>query len=224
MRFADRILDTVIAWTGGMRPDAVVPADPAALAAFTGDPRGGVLIVGHLGNTDVSRALLDPATRQRLIVLTHTAHAANYNRVLREAAPDAAMNLLQVTELGPDTAIALRDHVARGCWIVIAGDRIPIRSDNSTARVAFLGAPASFALGPYILAALMECPVWLLFCRKLGDGYRLTIEPFADHIELPRGRRAEAAEVHAARYAERLQVHALADPFQWYNFFDFWAG
>jgi len=30
-------------------------------------------------------------------------------------------------------------------------------------------------------------------------------------------------DVTAARYALRLEAQALADPFQWYNFFDFWA-
>ena len=223
MQFADRILDTMIAWSGDMQPESVVLADPAVLAAFIRDPRGGVLIVGHLGNTDVSRAMLDPATRARLIVLMHTAHAANYNRVLRQVAPDAATNVLQVSEIGPDTAIALRDHVARGRWIVIAGDRIPLGSRDSVAQVPFLGVPASFAQGPYILAALMECPVWLLFCRKEDGRYWLHIERFAERIDLPRGRRAGALAGHAERYAVRLQAHALADPFQWYNFYDFWA-
>jgi predicted LPLAT superfamily acyltransferase/glycosyltransferase involved in cell wall biosynthesis len=224
MRFADRILDSFIAWTGGMHPDAVAAADPVALAAFTRDPRGGVLIVGHLGNTDVSRALLDPDTRARLLILTHTNHAANYNRVLREVSPDAAVNMLQVTDIGPDMAISLRDHVDRGGWIVIAGDRTPVRSRGRVAHVPFLGALAPFSQGPYLLAALMECPVWLLFCTKAGRHYRLVVERFAERIVLPRGRRAEALAGHAARYAMRLQAHAMADPFQWYNFFDFWVG
>jgi predicted LPLAT superfamily acyltransferase/glycosyltransferase involved in cell wall biosynthesis len=224
MQFAARALDSFIAWTGGMKPDAVEPADPAALATFTSDPRGGVVIVGHLGNPDVSRALLDPATRARLLVLTHTHHAANYNRVLREISPDAAVNVLQVTDIGPDMAISLRDHVDRGCWIVIAGDRTPVRSQGRVAWVPFLGTPAPFSQGPYVLAALMECPVWLLFCRKIGGRYRLVVERFAERIVLPRVGRIEVLAQHAARYATRLQAHAIADPFQWYNFYDFWAG
>jgi predicted LPLAT superfamily acyltransferase/glycosyltransferase involved in cell wall biosynthesis len=224
MQFAARTLDSFIAWTGGMRPDAVEPADPEALAAFTRDPRGGVLIVGHLGNTDVSRACLDPAVRARLLVLTHTTHAKNYNRILNEISPDAAVNVFQVTDIGPDTAISLRDHIDRGCWIVIAGDRTPVNTSGRVTHVPFLGAPAPFSQGPYVLAALMECPVWLLFCRKIGERYRLDVERFAERIVLPRGKREPALADYAARYAARLQAHTIADPFQWYNFYDFWAG
>jgi predicted LPLAT superfamily acyltransferase len=52
----------------------------------------------------------------------------------------------------------------------------------------------------------------------------LVVERFAERIVLPRGERDAVLAGHAARYAARLQVQALADPFQWYNFYDFWAG
>ena len=56
-------------------------------------------------------------TRQRVVVLTHTRHAENYNRMLREFNPEAAVNMLQVTEMGPDTAIMLSSgsKTATGC-------------------------------------------------------------------------------------------------------------
>ena len=44
----------------------------------------------------------------------------------------------------------------------------------------------------------------------------------ADRAVLPRGQRAEALARYAAAYACRLEKHVLEDPFQWYNFYDFW--
>jgi predicted LPLAT superfamily acyltransferase len=223
LSFAQRSLDTFIAWAGGMPRDLIQSGDLAALPAAAADPGGALVIVAHLGNADISRAMLDAKTRERLLILVHTRHAENFNRVLRDFQPAAVLNTFQVTELGPATAISLKEHVEQGRWVVIAGDRVPVMSHGRTIDVPFLGQNAPFSAGPYILASLLECPVYLLFCLRDGEYYRLSFEKFADRIDLPRAQRAESLRAYAAKFTERLQDYALRDPFQWYNFFDFWA-
>ena len=222
LSFARRALDSFIAWIGHMPADAVVAGDVAALDDAKARPRGAVFIVSHHGNVGVSRALLDARTRQRVVVLMHTRHAENYNRVVREFNPDAALNTLQVTEIGPETAIALQQRVESGDWLFIAGDRTPVGGGRRVATVQFLDAVAEFSQGPYLMAALLDCPVYLFFCRRVEDRYELNVERFADRVVLPRGRRVEALAGYAAAYAIRLEKHVLEDPFQWYNFYDFW--
>ena len=89
--------------------------------------------------------------------------------------------------------------------------------------MAFLDDDAPFSHGPYVLGALMGCPVYLMFCLREGDGHIVYFEHFADRIELPRRNRAEFLTEMAARYAQRLEYHCLRFPIQFYNFFDFWA-
>ena len=223
MAFAARALDTFIAWVGGMPPGTLVRADDGVLDAAAADSRGALFIVSHLGNAELSRALLDPETRSRLTVLVHTRHAEHYNRVLREFRPEAAVNTLQVTDIGPETAIALQERVERGEWVVIAGDRTPVGGGQRVSRVPFLGTDADFSQGPYILAALLGCPVYLLFCPREGGVYRLYAERFADRIDLPRNNREAVLDGWSANYAGRLEHYALKAPLQWFNFFDFWA-
>jgi predicted LPLAT superfamily acyltransferase len=91
-----------------------------------------------------------------------------------------------------------------------------------TSAAPFLGTPAEFSQGPYLMAALLDCPVYLFFCRREGERYGLRVERLAERIVLPRGRRGEALAAYAATYAARLEKHVLEDPFQWYNFYDFW--
>ncbi|CAN5922234.1 glycosyltransferase family 2 protein [soil metagenome] len=222
LSFARRALDSFIAWLGRLPADAVVPVEVAALEDAMAQPRGAVFIVSHHGNVDVSRAQLDDRTRQRVVVLMHTRHSENYNRILREFNPQAAVNTLQVTEMGPDTAIALQQRIEAGDWLFIAGDRTPVGGGRRTSSAAFLGGRAEFSQGPYLMAALLDCPVYLFFCRRDGERYGLRVERFAERIVLPRGRRAEALADYVATYAARLEKHVLEDPFQWYNFFDFW--
>lgn len=222
--FATRALDTLAAWTGGLPPGAMAVEDPDQLARANADPRGAVLVVSHHGNVEITRALMDAASRDRLTVLVHTRHAENYNRVLREFRPEVAARMVQVTEIGPEIAIALQERVERGEWVAIAGDRVPVLSQRRVVRVPFLGTEADFSQGPWLLAALLGCPVRLLFCRRDGpERWRMALEPFAERVELPRGRRIEAISELATRYAVRLEEQCRQAPLQWYNFFDFWA-
>ena len=73
-----------------------------------------------------------------------------------------------------------------------------------------------------VLAHLLECPVYLMFCIRQDGVYRLHFEMFAERIKLPRREKQAAIGEWAARYAERLETFCLIDPFQWYNFYDFW--
>ena len=220
MGFAGRALDVFAAWSGAIPPQAMSINDPHALAA---DPRGALLVVSHHGAPELARALMDPALRNRLTILVHTRHAENYNRLLAEYRGEAAARMIQVTEIGPDTAILLQACMERGEWVAMAGDRVPVLSSSRESSVPFLGEMANFSQGPWLLASLLECPVHLLFCRKEHPGrWILSLEPFAERVILPRGCRAEILAEHAAHYASRLERECRQAPWQWYNFFNFW--
>ena len=184
--------------------------------------QGILLIVSHLGNIEISRALLDDAQRARIKILVHTVHAENFARVLRRFRPDAMAETIQVTEMNPGTMFVLKEAIERGDWVAIAGDRTPVRGDERISIAPFLGHDAPFPQGPYILAHLLECPVYLMFCIRQDGVYRLYFEMFAERIKLPRRDRQAAIGEWAARYARRLETFCLIDPFQWYNFYDFW--
>lgn len=224
MRFAAKALDTFIAWADPDRTGPIAVEGAEELDQLAAEGRGALMIVSHLGNAELSRARLGIRFSKDINVLLHTRHAVRYNRLIRSVRPDAADHTIQVTEVGPETAIHLKERVERGEWIAIAGDRTPVEFNGRVSPAPFLGQDAPFSQGPYVLAALMGCPVYLMFCLREGDGHRVTFERFADRIELPRRDKDAALARLAARYAERLEHHCLRDPLQWYNFFDFWAG
>ena len=219
--FAAKAVEVAGAWRGDVAADRLEIVDQAALQRAASG--GAVLIVSHLGNVEISRALLPRETRRRITVLQHTAHAEHYNRVLASLNPEAALDCLEVAEVGPGAAIALQERVERGGWIAVAGDRTPPGGGSRVSRAPFLGADAAFPQGPYILAHLLRCPVYALFCLRDGERWRLHLEPFAERIELPAGDKRAALDALARRYAERLEAHAVTAPFQWYNFFEFWT-
>jgi predicted LPLAT superfamily acyltransferase len=220
--FARKTVDTFAAWLGGVDPTAIVVSDKRAPDSVAESGRGILLIVSHLGNIEISRALLDDAQRARIKILVHTVHAENFARILRQFRPDAMAETIQVTEMNPGTMFVLNEAIERGDWVAIAGDRTPVRGDERISTASFLGHDAPFPQGPYVLAHLLECPVYLMFCIRQNGVYRLYFEMFAERIKLPRRDKQAAIGEWATRYAKRLESFCLIDPFQWYNFYDFW--
>jgi len=100
---------------------------------------------------------------------------------------------------------------------------VPVTGSERISRASFLGEPAPFPQGPYILAHLLECRVYLMFCLREQGRYRIFFEHFAERIRLPRHEREAALAKWVERYARCLEDYSQRAPLQWYNFFDFWA-
>ena len=107
--------------------------------------------------------------------------------------------------------------------MIIVGDRTSTSTAERSKNAIFLGQPAPFAEGPFILAGILECPIFLLFCIKESEQHNIYLEPFAESLKLPRKNRQQALQNTIQRYAERLEHYCLKAPYQWFNFFDFWS-
>ena len=86
----------------------------------------------------------------------------------------------------------------------------------------FLGKPAAFPQGPFILAAALRAPVMLMFGIMQQRQLHIYCENFADPLILPRAQRLPALQDAVDRYAARLEHYSLLAPQDWVNFYDFW--
>ena len=223
LAFGNAVLDKVAMWADALPKRAIAEEDVPILESFRGDSRGALFIGSHLGNLEVLRAFGDKVQGMKVNALVFTRHSPKFNRVLASVSPETLERMIQVDSLGPEAVIALRDKLAAGEHVAIVADRVSVRHKDRSLRAPFLGRPAPFPEGPFVLASLLECPVYLLFCLKVDGRYRVFIEPFADPLVLPREGRQRALEHAIARYAARLEAHCLLAPTQWFNFFDFWG-
>ncbi|MCJ8170371.1 LpxL/LpxP family acyltransferase [Atopomonas sediminilitoris] len=221
MQFADALLDKLDAWQGKLTRAQLSFNDPELIPRLHASGQGVLLIGSHLGNLEVCRAMAELTDRVPLNVLVHTKHAAQFNQLLSDSGA-RHLNLIQVTEVGPDTMMMLSERLARGEWVVIVGDRIPVHGGR-TVNVDFLKHPAPFPQGPYLLAGLLQCPVYLLFCLKQPRGFAVHLEAFSERIQWKRSTREAVIAEHAQRYAQRLEHYCLQAPLQWFNFYPFWS-
>ena len=221
--FANAIIDKLAAWSGAITLQDVEHLGREDIQQHV-DRQQGLLILGsHLGNLEVGRVIAYLGNKVKVNVLVHTKHAEKFNTLLNRYSEAGRMSLLQVTEISSATAMLLQDKIEAGELVVIAADRTPVTGKNRTVRAEFLGEPALFPQGPFILAALLKCPVYTLFCLKRGDHHIIIFEHFSDALRFPRKQREAAIQRCVQNYADRLQHYCLKEPLQWFNFYDFWS-
>ncbi|MUK77524.1 glycosyltransferase [Aliivibrio fischeri] len=224
--FGETMLDKLAAWRGDFSDKNLTVHGIEHYETLAQREKGIVLLGSHLGNLELCRALSRRHTHLKINALVFTEHAERFNTVMKTVNPQSEVNVIQVSKIGPDTAILLQQKIDDGEWIVIVGDRTSVTKENRVIWADFLGKPAPFPQGPFMLAFILKQPVYLMFGLRddtqkdpLFDVY---LEPFSEQIILPRGKREEALQEVVQNYAQRLEHFTLKAPSQWYNFFNFW--
>ncbi|AOM42200.1 glycosyltransferase family 2 protein [Xenorhabdus hominickii] len=235
LRFGSAMLDKIASWRGDLKWGKDIQfADGAEQTLQDGHSGGKLLLVSHLGDIEVCRALAQLDGKRTINALVFTEHAQRFKQIIEEVSPQAGINLLPVTDIGADTAIMLKEKIDAGEWVAIVGDRIAVKSSRANTQRAsqhapqrivwsqFLGHAAPFPQGPFVLASVLRCPVLLMFALRQNNQFRIYCEPFANPLELPRKQREQALQQAVDHYASRLEHYALQSPLDWFNFFDFW--
>ena len=227
MRFGETILDKFLAASGKLGLDAVRRDGDAPFRADPPD-RGAVILTSHSGCQELLSVSAGEATEHPIVILQHTKHAREFNALLERAGlSPLRADIVEVSAITPGTAMMLADRIAQGAYVVIAGDRVPIGSDQATAEAVFFGRKADFPTGGALLALLFHCPLRMMVSTRDG---RVNGEPryrvhFASLDESPSASRRERAKWladMAQRYASELERELTRSPYDWFNFYDFW--
>jgi len=224
LAFATALLDKLDVWHGKIQRADLDLCDPHDLHPQMNQGRGQLLVTSHLGNVEITRALAQQVTGMRLNVLIHSRHAQLFNQLLAEAGAKD-IHLIEVSELDPALMLNLAQRLERGEWLAIAGDRMPIKGERTT-PVQFLGETVLFPQGPWLLAALLQCPANLLLClrnpKQAPKRFSVIVERLADSPPSDRRLRQSYINESAQHYAERLAYYAGKSPLQWFNFYPYW--
>jgi predicted LPLAT superfamily acyltransferase len=206
---------------GGYDVNQISINDRALLEQAANQQQGCLIIGSHLGNLEACRALSRQYTGLKMNAIVFTQHAEKFNAVMESVNADSALNLIQVTDLGPDTAVLLKQKLAQGEWVVIVGDRTPVSQNRRVVWSDFLGQSAPFPLGPFILASVLKHPTYVMFGFSDKDGIDVHLEALPLK-PLSRHNREQDIQHNVDLYVSRLEHYALRYPLQWFNFFDFW--
>lgn len=221
LTFAECALDRVFHASGQTAPFDIGRHGSQHLARLRRERRGALLLGAHLGSFEVLRAM----GRDEGLPVNILAHFRNARRItafLKAVAPDFAGRVIEIDPDAPHFILAVRERIESGELVAVLGDRTGL--GEASTEVRFLGGPARFPSGPFTMAAALRCPVYLTFgLYHPPRRYMLYCEPFAERVELTRGRREEEVRAYVQRYARRLEHYCRLAPMNWFNFFPFWS-
>ncbi|TWG85970.1 hypothetical protein L602_002200000250 [Cupriavidus gilardii J11] len=184
---------------------------------------GAFLMGAHLGSFEAVRAVGGRIPEVRLAVMMYEDNASRLNEALATINPAMRQHVIPLGRL--DAMLRARSYLERGYLIGLLADRTLARLATDPVRVLpFLGTPAPFATGPLRMAAMLRREV--LFIAAVhggGNRYDVHFETLADFSATPADQRDAAIETALARYVAMLERHCRAAPYNWFNFYDFWA-
>ena len=225
--FANAMYDKIAAWHGEIVLNGnAFMGDQNSLEIFNElssrpkDARGVVILCCHLGNMEVCRAL---ANKNGTIVnaLMYTKNSQRFKEIMDKYIKVDDLNIIEVDSIDAYSAMVLDDKVAQGQFIAIAADRVAVSNKEAVCHVPFMDKVAAIPQGPFILANVLKCDVYLLFSTKDQEGIKIFFERFDMPAKLSRTNREAQLKELCLNYAQRLEYYAASYPEQWFNFYDY---
>jgi predicted LPLAT superfamily acyltransferase len=191
----------------------------ALVAEDGGQAEGAVMMGAHVGSFEVLRYIGVRQPNLRVTITMYEENARKLNDILAAAAPENPPDIIAVGHL--DAMLRIRERLDRGALVGMLADRT--FGDEATLPVTFLGGTAHLPLGPMRAAAMLgRRVVFMLGLYRGGNRYQVIFEPLADFRATPRAQRQAAIEAAITRYAALLEQYCRSDPYNWFNFFDYW--
>jgi predicted LPLAT superfamily acyltransferase len=180
----------------------------------------GLFLVGaHLGSFEVIRAIGRQDANLRVAMVMHQDNAQKLNAMLAAINPAAVQDIIGLGHI--DSMLRVRECLDEGGAVGILADRTPGNDTLYPAQI--LGATANLPGGPFRMAALLRRPVVFMTGLYLGGNrYAIHFDHLADFSTVAREQRDAALEAAIARYAALLDQYCRKEPYNWFNFFDFW--
>jgi predicted LPLAT superfamily acyltransferase len=182
---------------------------------------GAFLLGAHLGSFEIMSAVGRRQPGLRVALAMYTQQASRLGALFGTRPPTGAPEIIPLGRL--ESMLRIRDCLEEGKFVGMLADRT--FDDSPAESVPFLGQPALFPSGPMRVAAALRRPVIFMTGLYLGGNrYHVIFQPLADFSELSRETREAAVRAAIERYVALLEEGCRRNPYNWFNFYDFWHG
>ena len=183
--------------------------------------QGCIMVVSHLGSFDAMRV---PGVEEKnfsIRILIDRQHNQAAMQVIEKLNPSLAQGMIDASLPAVELALRLDECLAQGDMVGIMADRA--QQHERTQPLPFLGEDAHFPVGPWQLAMVLKVPVVVCFAIYQGKNrYSVHFEEISSGGAVARAERKAVMAANMALYVNRLEHHARAMPYNWFNFYNFW--
>lgn len=183
---------------------------------LTRQPEGFIQLSSHIGNYEIAGySLRTPEKRFNAMVFGGEKESVMANRSkLFEG------NNIRMIPMREDMShlFEINQALANGEILSMPADRV--FGSQKAISCEFLGHPAKFPQGPFLLAAVRNVPMLFVSVMKTGaKRYTATVSRIETGTE---GNTKAKAAALARKYVKLLEKTVKEYPAQWYNYFEFW--
>lgn len=179
--------------------------------------KGGILLSAHIGNWDVAGHLFRRLETPINIVL-YDGEDEQIKEYLEGVTGKRSVNIIVIKE-DLSHIYAISDAFSKNELVCMHADRF--LEGNKTITTSFLGGPARFPLGPFLLASTFKVPVSFVFAVKESKlHYHLFASEIKDYSTIAR---KELVQQMLMDYTKVMEEKVKQYPEQWFNYYNFWA-
>ena len=219
LSFATTIHDRVYLINGQFERFNITLEGEARVLAQSDSGRGAMLMGAHMGSFEVMHSLGRRHHGLQVAMAMYEENARKINAVLAALDPHLASDIIPLGRI--DAMLTIAERLDRGALVGVLADRT--LGGEPVQAVTLLGRPACLPTGPMRAAVILRCPVFFMAGLYRGkNNYHVVFEPVADFSSAPAGTRNVAVRAAIDRYAAVLDEHCRTDPYNWFNFYDFW--
>jgi predicted LPLAT superfamily acyltransferase len=180
---------------------------------------GAFLMGAHMGSFEVIGSLGRRRPGLQVSMAMYEDNARKINSILAAINPKVRPDVISLGHL--DAMLKVAERLDGGAFVGLLGDRT--LGEEPVHAVSILGERAYLPTGPMRAAAILRRSViFMVGLYRGGNHYHVVFEPVADFSASSLKTRDDAVRDAVERYAALLDKYCRSDPYNWFNFFDFW--
>ena len=181
--------------------------------------KGGIFISGHIGNWEMARYMLDRLNGKINLLILDAEHI-QIKKLLSEITVLNPGNVHFIPIRNDFSHLFELNKVLKNREIIcIQGDRYV--TDSKAVKLDFMGYPANFSTGPFVMALRYNMPVNYFFTMK-EKGMKYHYYAFPASQPSPNLTNDEKVRFMLNDYIQVFEKFVRKYPEQWFNYYNFW--